>query len=351
VRTGSETAAPTRVALYDEPVFREHDAGRGHPERPERLEAVRRGIREAGLEPRLQPLPAPEAKAHELGRVHTEAHIAAVAASEGRTVRFDADTQASPHSYRAALKAAGAAVDAVDRVLAGEIGRAFCAVRPPGHHAEAERIMGFCLFNNVAVAAAHALARGLKRVAIIDVDVHHGNGTQQIFYADPRVLYVSTHAFPFYPGTGSLRERGEGAGLGFTVNLPLPAGMGDGEYARVYREIVEPVGRAFDPELVLVSLGFDPYRGCPIAPMAVTEQGFAEMADVCLKVAAGAARGRAVFVLEGGYHLDGIAASSAAVTRLLLGESHAPVARDRGRLDPLIEAYRRAHAASWAVLA
>jgi acetoin utilization deacetylase AcuC-like enzyme len=238
----------------------------------------------------------------------------------------------------------------VERVLAGDVDRAFCAVRPPGHHAEAERIMGFCLFNNVAVAAAHALARGVERVAIIDVDVHHGNGTQQTFYADPRVLYVSSHAFPFYPGTGSLGERGEGPGRGFTVNLPMPFGMGDGEYARVYREIVEPIGRAFDPELVLVSLGFDPYRGCPIAPMAVTEQGFAEMTDVCLKVADGAARGRAVFVLEGGYNLDGIAASAAEVMRLLLGEPHTRVDAADQRVDPLIEAYRRAHGAKWTAL-
>jgi len=349
VRIDGGTAA-TRVALYDDPVFREHDAGRGHPERPERLEAVRRGIRDAALEPRLRMIAPPEATAEELRRVHTDGHIAAVAATEGRTVRFDADTQATPRSYRAALKAAGAALDAVERVRAGEVDRAFCAVRPPGHHAESGRVMGFCLFNNVAVAAAHALAQGLRRVAIIDLDVHHGNGTQEIFYSDPRVLYVSSHAFPFYPGTGSLGERGEGEGRGFTVNLPMPGGMGDEEYARVYREVVEPIGRAFDPELVLVSLGFDPYRGDPIAPMAVTERGFAEMTDVCLSIASGAARGRAVFVLEGGYHLDGIALSSAAVMRLLLGEPHERVAPAGARVEPLIEAYRRAYSGAWPVL-
>src|SRR6185436_12004704 len=152
--------------------------------------------------------------------------------------RFDPDTQAGPHSYAAALKAAGAVTDAVDRVLDGRLDRALCLVRPPGHHAEADRAMGFCLFNNVAVAAAHALSRGLSRVAIIDFDVHHGNGTQAIFERDPRVLYIPSHAYPFYPGTGALDEVGEGPGHGFTVNLPLPESMGDGEYVRIYREIV-----------------------------------------------------------------------------------------------------------------
>jgi acetoin utilization deacetylase AcuC-like enzyme len=172
--------------------------------------------------------------------------------------------------------------------------------------------MGFCLFNNVAVGAAAALARGLRRVAVIDFDVHHGNGTQEAFYRDPRVLYVSSHRFPFYPGTGDLDEVGEGDGRGFTVNLPMPAALGDGEYRRAYREVVEPIGRAFDPELVLVSAGFDPHRDDPIGGMAVTPSGFAELMDVCLTVASGAARGRLVAVLEGGYDLDGIAESTAA---------------------------------------
>ena len=165
--------------------------------------------------------------------------------------------------------------------------------------------MGFCLLNNVAVGAAAALARGLKRVAVIDFDVHHGNGTQEAFWRDPRVLFVSSHQFPYYPGTGALDEVGEGEGRGFTVNLPMPAGLGDGEYRRAYREIVEPIGRAFDPELVLVSAGFDAHRDDPLGGMALSAAGFAELMDVCLAVASGAARGRLVAVLEGGYDLDG----------------------------------------------
>jgi len=341
-----------RVALYDHPLFREHDAGPGHPESAERLDALRRGLREAGLENALDLVSPRAATREELTRVHSEAHVDRVAASRGRGARFDPDTSASPRSYEAALLAAGAVVDAVDRVLEGEYDRAFCAVRPPGHHAEADRAMGFCLFNNAAVGAAHALSRGLARVLIVDFDVHHGNGTQAIFYGDPRVLYVSSHAFPFYPGTGGLREVGEGAGRGFTVNLPLPLGAGDAEYVCVYREIVEPLAKAFDPELVLVSAGFDPFEGDPLAGMRMSARGFAAITRSCLEASAGAARGRAVFVLEGGYHLDGIAASSAAVVREMLEEG--PGLEGFGAPVPgferLRDVYRRVHGAHWSVL-
>jgi acetoin utilization deacetylase AcuC-like enzyme len=346
----SATGGP-RVLLYDDPIFREHEAGLGHPERPERLDAVRSGLQESGLEARLRLAAPRDATPAELLRVHSRAHVARVAATAGRTARFDADTQAGPHSYAAALRAAGATVEAVDRVLDGEADRAFCAVRPPGHHAEADRAMGFCLFNNVAVGAAHALGRGLERVIVVDWDVHHGNGTQNMFYHDARLLYVSSHEFPFYPGTGALDEVGEGRGRGFTANLPMPAGLGDAEYARVYREIVEPIGRAFDPQLVLVSVGFDPYVADPLAGMRITERGFAEMTDVCLSIAAGAAASRAVFVLEGGYDLDGIARSSAAVAALLLGGEHAPLPWPAtGPMDRLLEAYRQELAPYWPVL-
>jgi acetoin utilization deacetylase AcuC-like enzyme len=312
---------------------------------------VRRGLREAGLEPKLQLVTPRDATADELSRVHTEAHRARVAATAGRTVRFDPDTQAGARTYAAALKAAGAVVDAVERVLGGEADRVFCAVRPPGHHAEADRAMGFCYVNNVAVGAAHALARGLDRVMVVDWDVHHGNGTQHMFYRDPRVLYLSSHEFPFYPGTGALDEVGEGRGRGFTVNLPMPAGMGDAEYARVYRQVVEPVGRAFDPQLLLVSVGFDPHVADPLAGMRVTERGFAELTDVCLKVAAGAAGSRAVFVLEGGYDLEGIARSSAAVVGLLAGGTHERLAWPAsGPIDRLVDAYREELAPYWPVL-
>jgi acetoin utilization deacetylase AcuC-like enzyme len=212
--------------------------------------------------------------------------------------------------------------------------------------------MGFCLFNNVAVAAAAALARGLERVMIVDFDVHHGNGTQAIFYADPRVLYVSSHAFPFYPGTGGLEETGHGPGAGFTVNLPLPQGAGDAEYVRIYQELVEPLGRSFDPQLLLVSAGFDAVAGDPLAGMQVSARGFGAIAASCLRAAAGASQGRAVFALEGGYHLEGIATSAAAVVHELLNDATSDEAwlEPAPGLDRMLSAYRQVHAERWPVL-
>jgi acetoin utilization deacetylase AcuC-like enzyme len=341
-----------RLGLYDDPLFREHDAGPGHPERAERLDAARRGLRDSGLEPELSFLPARPATRDELLRVHTARHVDEVAASDGRHRRFDPDTAASPSSYRAATKAAGAVADAVDRVTGGTLDRAFCLVRPPGHHATPDRAMGFCLFNNVAVGAAHALERGLSRVAILDFDVHHGNGTQDVFWTDPRVLYVSSHQFPHYPGSGSLGEVGEGSGRGFTLNLPMPAGLGDGEYVETYRTIVGEVGRAFDPELVLVSVGFDAHRADPLAGMAVTSSGFGALMDACLSVASGAARGRLVAVLEGGYDEDAIAESTASVAaRMLERPLLGPVVAPRPGFERLLDAYRAAHSPYWPALA
>jgi len=341
-----------RVALYDDPIFREHDAGTGHPERPERADAARCGIAEAGLEARMEKVIPRDATATEILRVHGEEHLSEVAEGDGTTRRFDPDTQAGPRSYRASLRAAGAGIDAIDEILDGVFERAFCIVRPPGHHALPERAMGFCLFNNVAIAAAHALAQGLERVMIVDFDVHHGNGTQAIFEDDPRVLYVSSHAYPFYPGTGALEETGEGRGEGFTVNLPLPPGMGDAEYARLYREIVLPIGRAFDPELLLVSAGYDAARGDPLAYMDVTGAGFAAVSSACLEIARGAAKGRAVFLLEGGYDLDRVAEGVAASVAALLDESAAALpASHEPRFERILQACRGFHARHWPVLA
>jgi acetoin utilization deacetylase AcuC-like enzyme len=210
--------------------------------------------------------------------------------------------------------------------------------------------MGFCLFNNVAVAAAHALARGLERVLVIDFDVHHGNGTQHIFDRDRRVLYVSSHAWPFYPGTGALQEVGDEHARGFTVNLPMPMGCGDAEYAHLYREIVVPIGRAFDPELVLVSAGFDAYKDDPLAGMRLTAAGYGELAAACLETAKAAAGGRAVFVVEGGYDTEGLATGAAAVVERMLGQDQpavtAPCARS---FADLVASQRRFLAAWWPI--
>jgi acetoin utilization deacetylase AcuC-like enzyme len=203
----------------------------------------------------------------------------------------------------------------------------------------------------VAVGAAQALFRGLTRVLVVDVDVHHGNGTQAIFYDDPRVLYISSHAYPFYPGTGALDEMGAGKGIGYTVNLPLPTGSGDGRYTRVYRDLVAPIGNAFAPELVLVSIGFDPHVDDPLAGMELTERGFAELTDVCLGIAEWASKSRAVFVLEGGYDLPALAASSAAVVGRLLGDAHEPVVPAAGeRFEAELALMRRELGRHWPVL-
>jgi acetoin utilization deacetylase AcuC-like enzyme len=338
----------SRVAFFDHPIFDEHDAGAGHPERPARLEALRRGLTEARLDEKLEHHQPPAASRDALLRVHTARHVDGVAGTEGSVHRFDPDTQAGPRSYAAALHAAGAVVQAVDLALDGRADRAFCAVRPPGHHAESDRAMGFCLFNNVAVGAAHALARGIERVLVIDWDVHHGNGTQEIFYSDRRVLYLSSHAYPFYPGTGAAAEVGEGEGRGFTINLPLPSGCGDPEYVALYRGVVEPIGRAFAPELVLVSVGFDPHAMDPLAGMNVTEAGFAALTRACL-AAASAARG-VVFVLEGGYALPAIAASAAEVIRQILGEGATPRIGSTTSAERLVADYRRSFTPFWPVL-
>jgi acetoin utilization deacetylase AcuC-like enzyme len=341
-----------RLGFYDDPVFDEHDAGPGHPERPERLAAVRRGLRLAGVDKEIVPIAPRPATREELLCVHTAVHVDRITAARGRSVRLDPDTAMGPRSCEAAVRAAGAVADAVEKVLDGALDRAFCSVRPPGHHATPDRAMGFCLFDNVAVGAAAALGRGLKRVAVIDFDVHHGNGTQEAFWADRRVLFLSSHRFPFYPGTGALDEVGEGDGRGFTVNLPMPAGLGDGEYVRAYREVVAPIGRAFDPELVLVSVGFDAHRDDPLGGMDMTAAGFAELMDVCLSVASGAAQGRLVAVLEGGYDLAAIAESTASIVSRMLGRSlAASCATPRPGLDELIEVYRAAHGQYWPVVA
>ena len=333
-----------RVGLYDDPLFRRHDAGPGHPERPQRLDAFRRGLAESGQEDVLELLEPREATREALMRIHTPAHVESIEATRGRTVRFDPDTQAGPESCAAALRAAGAVVDAVDRVLDGRLDRAFCAVRPPGHHAERGRAMGFCLFNNVAVGAARALDQGLDRVMILDFDVHHGNGTQAIFWEDPRILYVSSHEYPFYPGTGAPQEVGEGRGRGFSVNLALPAGCGDAEYAALYREVVVPIGRSFDPQLVLVSAGFDPHVDDPLAGMRVTAAGFGAVMSACLEAAGS---GKVVVALEGGYDLEGIATSGAEVMRRLRGEPASELAEHSTLGDRLVAQYRRLFASYW----
>jgi acetoin utilization deacetylase AcuC-like enzyme len=266
-------------------------------------------------------------------------------------VVFDADTAASAGSYEAARLAAGGLVDLCVAVRAGQVENGFAFVRPPGHHAEHARAMGFCLFNNVAVAAAALRATGIARVCIVDWDLHHGNGTQHLFEDDPAVLYVSTHQYPYYPGTGAATEVGVGAGAGRTLNLPFPAGFGDAEFARAFDEIVLPIARRFAPEFVLVSAGFDCDGRDPLGGLAVTPAGIAMMARACRRLADETAAGRIVAVLEGGYDLDAIGDGVATVLDVLRDRRGvAPlVTGDARRADGVIARVRAAQVPYWDV--
>ena len=309
--------ATRRIAVIDDAQYREHRAPRGHPECPERLIAVASAI--AAREEQLVRLPPRAASVEEILAVHPRAHLDAMDAAARRApAQIDADTYLSPASYQVALLAAGGAIAAARAVAHGEADAALAAVRPPGHHAEASRAMGFCLFNNVAIAARALRADGLERVLILDWDVHHGNGTQHIFEEDRDILYFSTHQFPFYPGTGDFHEAGRGAGLGATVNVPLPGGCGDAEYVGALRRVLAPVAASFQPELILVSCGFDAHQDDPLASMQVTQSGFTEMSRVVRALADDLCGGRLVFVLEGGYAPSGLQQGTGAVLDALL---------------------------------
>jgi acetoin utilization deacetylase AcuC-like enzyme len=307
------------VALFTHPDMLAHRPGVGHPESPERLQAVLDALDAADLG--LDRHAATEAAVADLERLHPADHVARLlaAAPDSGLRQLDADTVLSPGSVRAARLAAGAVIDAVRAVARGETARAFAAVRPPGHHATPDRGMGFCLFNNVALAARHAQARhGVERVLIADWDVHHGNGTQDIFYEDGSVLFFDTHQSPLYPGTGAAGERGRGPGAGRIFNNPFPAGAGRAEIVGAFRDRLMPAADAFRPELVLVSAGFDSRADDPLGGFRLTDDDFAELTRIVTDIAARHCQGRLVSTLEGGYDPEGLAAAAASHVRALL---------------------------------
>jgi acetoin utilization deacetylase AcuC-like enzyme len=310
--SGNAASAAPRgtLALVDDPLFAEHRAPAGHPERAERLHAARAAVARAELELRRVDLAARPATTEELARVHSERYLNELDQAAGRSGYFDADTYYTEASVDAARTASGAALVLTDALLDGSANFGVALLRPPGHHARPDGAMGFCLLNNVAVAAAHARARGCERVAIVDFDVHHGNGTQEIFYADPSVLYVSLHQFPFYPGSGAAEETGRGSGRGYTVNVPLSAGAGDAAYGAAIERVVGPILEAYRPELLLFSAGFDAHQRDPLAQMEMTENGFRAL--VRRTIAAVGPTVGVGLVLEGGYDLIGLGASLAA---------------------------------------
>ncbi len=290
------------MRLYTHPACLQHDTGPGHPESPARLRAVLEALDDPCFAD-TERMEAPCATREILLRVHDAAYVESIFANEGHSLRLDPDTVMSPASLEAALRAAGAVCAAVDDVMDGKTQRAFCAVRPPGHHATRDTAMGFCLFNSVAVAAAHAIERhGLRRVAIVDFDVHHGNGTQDIFWNDPRVQYLSSHQMPLYPGTGSRNQRGAGN----IVNAPLPPGADSNEFRAAWDEILLPALDAHRPQLLLISAGFDAHRNDPLAQLRLDADDYAWITQRLRALAGTHAQGRMVSALEGGYDLTAL---------------------------------------------
>jgi len=340
-----------KAGLVYDPIYLEHDTG-DHVENSRRLVEATSYLKETGIRDRLIPLPARPASLEEVELIHAPEYISYVKSkAEKGGGWLDPDTVLSPESYEAALYAAGGVLAAVEAVMKGEADNAFALVRPPGHHAVRDRAMGFCIFNNVAIAAGFALGKfNLKRVLIADFDVHHGNGTQDAFYADPKVLYFSTHQYPFYPGTGWMDETGTGKGEGTTVNFPMAAGWGDEEYLRAFNEVLMPVARRFQPQLILVSAGFDAHWADQLAMMRVSITGFAQMSRILKELAADLCQGRLVFALEGGYNLRVVACSVKAVFDVLLGDSgiddplgKAPIPRKPEGFEERIDAIKTVH--------
>lgn len=328
-----------RLLYTTHPLFLLHDTGPGHPERPARLGAVEKGLHDAGLGDALVPFEAVPASDADLDRVHDPR--VRIALSEKAVTgggHLDADTVMSEDSYDAAVLAAGAGLEAVRRLQAGEGDVAFCAVRPPGHHATPRRSMGFCLVNNVAVVAA-ALAGQGERVLVVDYDAHHGNGTQDVFWDDPRVTYVSFHEYPLYPGTGSLEEMGGDAAFGSTVNIPLPAGATGDVYRRGFDEIIAPLADAWQPTWLLVSAGYDAHRRDPLTGLALRAGDYADLTRDLAGIVPG---GRTVVLLEGGYDLEGLTMSVGASLGALAGVDYRPEgATDGGPGAVVVEAVRR----------
>jgi acetoin utilization deacetylase AcuC-like enzyme len=294
------------------PDYLNHDTGIGHPERKQRLETLVQHLLGTPLWNKmshLRPSPAPLEWVH---KVHPERYTSMIKSRclNGEQVLDAGDTHACKDSYDIALLAAGGVLQAVDEILSGNLKNVFCAVRPPGHHAETSAVMGFCLLNNIAIGARYAQQKyGVGRVAILDWDVHHGNGTQEIFYRDDTVLYISLHQYPFYPGTGAASERGAGKGEGFTLNCPMSAGSTEKEYLVAFREQIIPSLHKFQPELFMISAGFDAHKDDPLANINLTEESFAAMTEMAIEISAKYCNGRIISVLEGGYNLQALAKS------------------------------------------
>ena len=308
------------VGLVRDPIFREHDTGPYHCEVGDRLTAIDQAIGQWPEHEGLVNLPLRPADEEELRRVHHASHLARIASTAGKSMGLDPDTICCPRSHEVALLAAGSLISLCDAALEREVEHGFALVRPPGHHATATRAMGFCLYNNVAAAAAHLITeRSLERVLIVDWDVHHGNGTEDIFYAEPKVLYFSTHQSPLYPGTGQVGAVGHAAAEGRNLNVPLSPGRGDQEHVQAFQRILLPVAKQFRPQFILVSAGFDAHREDPLGSMMISAAGYAALTQLLVQISQEHCPGRLVMTLEGGYAQAALGRSVVAVLQALSG--------------------------------
>ncbi len=339
------------VGIVLDRLYAEHDNGMGHPESRERVLAIVDMLRYTNLFEEVIHIKARNATKEEIMLVHEPRYYETIARTKGKPrVFLDADTSTCALSFDAAVRAVGGILSAIDSILRGEVSRALPIVRPPGHHAEAGRAMGFCLFNNIAVGAAYLTRiEGLKRVLVMDWDLHHGNGTQHIFYDKSEVLYFSVHQYPYYPGTGGLAEIGEGQGKGYNVNVPLSSGMGDNEYIRIFEEILSPVIDQYEPQFILVSAGFDTYFDDPLGGMKVTPQGFSKMTRFLTDAADKHCQSNIVFILEGGYNLDGLWVSIKEVVEELMDKklSDYKLSESNPQIYSIIEDVKKAYTAYW----